>query len=235
MQAYRLSGCAKVDGAVEYILSLLENDVKLLIFAHHKTILDRIEEALMKKKIKSIRIDGDVMMSDRQNRVDQFQNKSDIMAALLSISAAGVGLTLTASSTVVFAEMHWTPAMMLQAEDRAHRIGQKREVRVYRLITTTKIEEDILTKATMKKDLDAKIIQAGMFNDKASDLERQKKLEDLIRKDYEDDDPELDSEIPNDDQINEIIARNPEEYDIFTEMDQKRYKDEKMDERVRMI
>lgn len=124
MQAYRLSGCAKVDGAVEYILSLLENDVKLLIFAHHKTILDRIEEALMKKKIKSIRIDGDVMMSDRQNRVDQFQNKSDIMAALLSISAAGVGLTLTASSTVVFAEMHWTPAMMLQAEDRAHRIGQ---------------------------------------------------------------------------------------------------------------
>lgn len=72
-----------------------------------------------------------------------------------------------------------------QAKDRAHRIGQKREVRVYRLITTTKIEEGILSKATQKKDLDAKIIQAGMFNEKASDYERQKRLEDLIRKDYE--------------------------------------------------
>jgi SNF2 family DNA or RNA helicase len=59
-----------------------------------------------------------------------------------------------------------------QAKDRAHRIGSKREVRVYRLITTTKIEEDIFSKASQKKDLDAKIIQAGMFNEKASDTER---------------------------------------------------------------
>jgi SNF2 family DNA or RNA helicase len=87
-----------------------------------------------------------------------------------------------------------------QAKDRAHRIGQQREVRVYRLITSTKIEEGIFNKATMKKDLDNKIIQAGMFNDKASDMERQKRLEDLIRKDYADDEEgEQESEIPNDD------------------------------------
>lgn len=70
---------------------------------------------------------------------------------------------------------------------------------MYRLITRTEIEEGILSKATLKKDLDAKIIQAGMFNDKASDMERQKRLEDLIRKEYEDDDEsEDDNEIPND-------------------------------------
>ena len=134
MEAYRLTGMAKINGAVEYICSLLENDVKLLIFAHHLLILDRIQENLEKKKIKFIRIDGNVQMGERQNRVDAFQTKSEIMAALLGITAAGVGLTLTASSTVVFAEMHWTPALMLQAEDRAHRIGQESSVNCHYLV-----------------------------------------------------------------------------------------------------
>ena len=106
-----------------------------------------------------------------------------------------------------------------QAKDRAHRIGQQREVRVYRLITSTKIEESMFSKASQKKLLDNKIIQAGMFNDKASDNERQKRLEALIRKDYLDDEEEQETEIPNDDQINEIISRSPEEYEIFTKMD----------------
>ena len=97
-------------------------------------MLDKIQENLEKKRIKFIRIDGNVPMNDRQNRVDSFQTKNDIMAALLGISAAGVGLTLTASSTVVFAEMHWTPALMLQAEDRAHRIGQECSVNCHYLM-----------------------------------------------------------------------------------------------------
>ena len=70
MEAYRLTGMAKINATVEYICSLLENDVKLLIFAHHISVLDRIEEALVKKKTKFIRIDGNVAMGDRQNRVD---------------------------------------------------------------------------------------------------------------------------------------------------------------------
>ena len=74
-------------------------------------------------------------------------------------------------------------------------------MRVYRLITQTKIEEGIFSKASGKKDLDATITQAGMFNDKASDFERQKRLEDLIRKDYVDDEDESsdECEIPTDD------------------------------------
>ena len=87
----------------------------------------------------------------------------------------------------------------------------------------------------MKKDLENKIIQAGMFNTKASDFERQKLLEDLIRKDYMDDEEEQETEIPNDDQINEIISRSPEEYEIFTKMDQERYIQEGKDARLREI
>ena len=74
-----------------------------------------------------------------------------------------------------------------------------------------------------------------MFNDKASDNERQKRLEDLIRKDYIEDEEEQETEIPNDDQINEIISRSPEEYEIFTKMDQERYIQEDKDSRLREI
>ena len=104
-----------------------------------------------------------------------------------------------------------------QAKDRAHRIGQKHEVRVFRLITATKVEEGILSKATYKKGLDDKIIQAGMFNDNASDTDRQKKLEELIRQGNDDDDDEgqTESEVPDFNQINEMLARSPEEFELF--------------------
>jgi|LauGreDrversion4_2_1035121.scaffolds.fasta_scaffold62083_2 hypothetical protein len=77
-----------------------------------------------------------------------------------------------------------------------------------------------------------------MFNDKASDMERQKRLEDLIRKDYaadEDGGEDVESEVLNDDQLNELIARSQEEYEIFTRMDQERYAHENRDARMREI
>ena len=71
------------------------------------------------------------MSKERQNRIEKFQNKSTCRVALLSITSAGVAITLTAASTVYFAELFWTPASLLQAEDRAHRIGQTAEVNIY--------------------------------------------------------------------------------------------------------
>jgi SWI/SNF-related matrix-associated actin-dependent regulator of chromatin subfamily A protein 2/4 len=72
-----------------------------------------------------------------------------------------------------------------------------------------------------------------MFNDKANDNDRQKRLEDLIRKDYMEDEEEQETEIPNDDQINEIISRSPEEYEVFSQMDQERYVQEGKEARIR--
>lgn len=76
------------------------------------------------KGFKYIRIDGTVDDKERQDRVDAFQKDPEIRFAVLSITCAGIGLTLTAATVVVFAEMVWTPALLIQAEDRAHRIGQ---------------------------------------------------------------------------------------------------------------
>ena len=115
-------------------MELLQNDVKMLIFAHHVVVLDGIEAALVEKKVRFMRIDGRVSKEARHESVKQFQEEEGMRVALLSITAAGVGLTLTAASTVVFAELHWTPGMMIQAEDRAHRIGQLSSVNCHYLI-----------------------------------------------------------------------------------------------------
>ena len=98
------------------------------MFAQHHEVLDSIEEFAKKEEINYIRIDGTVKSEIRHSLVEMFQNNEDIKIAILGITAAGVGLTLTAASHVVFAEMHWTPAVLMQAEDRAHRIGQNKNV-----------------------------------------------------------------------------------------------------------
>lgn len=86
---------------------------------------------MRRKKIVFVRITGDTDISEREANVEAFQCDSCIRCALLSITACCTGLTLTAASTIVFAELSWTPSVMLQAEDRAHRIGQVNPVNIY--------------------------------------------------------------------------------------------------------
>jgi SWI/SNF-related matrix-associated actin-dependent regulator 1 of chromatin subfamily A len=124
MKLYVDTGQAKIAAVREYVSDLLECGAKFLIFAHHMPVLDGLEECVKQRKVKYIRIDGRTPSSERQRRVALFQSQSDVRVAVLSITAAGTGLTLTAAQTVVFAELHWTPGVLLQAEDRVHRIGQ---------------------------------------------------------------------------------------------------------------
>ncbi len=85
--------------------------------------MDAIEDFVVKKKIGYIRIDGTVEATKRYEAVRKFQNDPNIMIGVLALTASSQGITLTAATTVVFAEMNWTPGIMVQAEDRAHRIG----------------------------------------------------------------------------------------------------------------
>ncbi|CAA7398605.1 unnamed protein product [Spirodela intermedia] len=138
---YNDSAEAKIPAVIDYLSTVIEADCKFLIFAYHHPMLDAIHKFLLKKKVGCIRIDGSTPSSTRQELVSQFQEKDDIKAAVLSIKAAGFGLTLTAASTVIFSELSWTPGDIIQAEDRAYRIGQVHSVNVYYLLSNETVDD----------------------------------------------------------------------------------------------
>ncbi|KAG0615425.1 hypothetical protein M758_5G040200 [Ceratodon purpureus] len=140
---YTESAAVKLPAVQEYLTTMIDAECKFLVFAHHQSMLDGIEQLFMKKKVGHIRIDGGTPQSARQALVTRFQENDNVSAAVLGIRAAGVGLTLTAASTVIFAEMSWTPGDLVQAEDRAHRIGQANSVNVYYLHAHDTIDDII--------------------------------------------------------------------------------------------
>ncbi|XP_041118108.1 DNA annealing helicase and endonuclease ZRANB3 [Polyodon spathula] len=135
VRMYKQTAIAKAGAVKDYIKMMLENEkLKFLVFAHHLTMLQACTEAVIEAKVRYIRIDGSVPSSERIHLVHQFQNDPDTRVAVLSIQAAGQGLTFTAATHVVFAELYWSPGHMKQAEDRAHRIGQCSSVHIHYLI-----------------------------------------------------------------------------------------------------
>ncbi|KAM9847490.1 TATA-binding protein-associated factor 172 [Aulostomus maculatus] len=120
---------------------------RVLIFCQLKSMLDIVEHDLLKPKLPSVtylRLDGSVQAGLRHSIVSRFNNDPSIDVLLLTTHVGGLGLNLTGADTVVFVEHDWNPMRDLQAMDRAHRIGQKRVVNVYRLITRGTLEEKIM-------------------------------------------------------------------------------------------
>jgi len=120
---------------------------RALIFAQMKTMLDIVENDLFRKHMPSVsylRLDGDVELTKRHGVVTRFNADPTIDVLLLTTHVGGLGLNLTGADTVIFLEHDWNPAKDLQAMDRAHRLGQKRTVNVYRLITRGTLEEKVL-------------------------------------------------------------------------------------------
>jgi len=153
-KVYMLSAEAKVQGVKEYIHYLIDNKCKFLIFAHHQIMLDAIEEEVKKLKVDYIRIDGKVKVDKRQENVNKFQNDETCLVAILSITACYTGITLTKASTVVFSELHMTPAVMIQAEDRAHRIGQEHEcVNIHYLYGPSTLDEVLFKMLNQKQNI----------------------------------------------------------------------------------
>lgn len=220
---------------------LFATDHRVLMFFQMTNVMDIMEDYLRYKEFVFMRLDGSTKADERQAMLKDFNApNSPYKIFLLSTRAGGLGLNLQTADTVIIFDSDWNPHQDLQAQDRAHRIGQTKEVRILRLITADSVEEKILQRAQYKLDMDGKVIQAGKFDQKTSAEEREAILRALFEAeekearaaankeagiansgDEDDEDPIL-----NDDELNEVLARSDEELKIFKKMDEQRRKEE---------
>ncbi|WEW55291.1 TATA-binding protein-associated factor mot1 [Emydomyces testavorans] len=134
---------------------------RALIFCQMKEMLDIVQNDVLKKLLPSVqylRLDGGVEATKRQNIVNQFNTDPSYDVLLLTTSVGGLGLNLTGADTVIFVEHDWNPQKDIQAMDRAHRIGQRKVVNVYRLITRGTLEEKILNLQRFKIDVASTVV-----------------------------------------------------------------------------
>ncbi|RFU25865.1 hypothetical protein B7463_g10473, partial [Scytalidium lignicola] len=134
---------------------------RALIFCQMKEMLDMVQNDVLKKMLPSVqflRMDGSVDASRRQDIVNKFNSDPSYDVLLLTTSVGGLGLNLTGADTVIFVEHDWNPQKDLQAMDRAHRIGQKKVVNVYRLITRGTLEEKIMSLQRFKIDVASTVV-----------------------------------------------------------------------------
>ncbi|KAI4870845.1 hypothetical protein F4820DRAFT_455050 [Hypoxylon rubiginosum] len=134
---------------------------RALIFCQMKEMLDMVQNTVLKSMLPSVsylRLDGSVETNKRQDIVNKFNKDPSYDCLLLTTSVGGLGLNLTGADTVIFVEHDWNPQRDLQAMDRAHRIGQKKVVNVYRLVTRGTLEEKILSLQAFKIDVASTVV-----------------------------------------------------------------------------
>jgi len=142
---------------------LKAEDHRVLIYSQMTRMIDLLEEYMWFRKHTYMRLDGSSKISERRDMVADFQTRSDIFVFLLSTRAGGLGINLTAADTVIFYDSDWNPTVDQQAMDRAHRLGQTRQVTVYRLICKGTIEERILQRAKEKSEIQKMVISGGTY------------------------------------------------------------------------
>lgn len=150
MQKLRqIAAKGKIPAAIEFIQDIMDSGEKLIVFAFLKEVVQEIKNVFPS----AVTIVGDNTSQERQEAVDRFQNDPKCNLIICNYKSAGVGLTLTASSRVAFIEFPWTFADCEQAEDRAHRIGQKDSVNCYYFLGRGTIDEDVWELIQTKKDI----------------------------------------------------------------------------------
>ncbi|KAF8167976.1 SNF2 family DNA-dependent ATPase [Crassisporium funariophilum] len=156
---------AKLSRLDSLLQELKAGDHRVLVYFQMTRMMDLMEEYLIYRQYKYLRLDGSSKLEDRRDMVIDWQTRPDIFVFLLSTRAGGLGINLTAADTVVFYDHDWNPSNDAQAMDRAHRLGQTRQVTVYRLITRGTIDERIVQLARVKKDVQDIVVGNKNFTD----------------------------------------------------------------------
>ena len=154
---------------------------RVLLYFQMTRMIDLMEEYLTYRNYKYCRLDGSTKLEDRRDTVAAFQSDPSIFIFLLSTRAGGLGINLVAADTVIFYDSDWNPTIDSQAMDRAHRLGQTRQVTVYRLITRNTIEERIRKRALQKEEVQRVVItgQSGTgvdFTNRPKETSRSKEM-----------------------------------------------------------
>ncbi|ORZ22517.1 SNF2 family N-terminal domain-domain-containing protein [Absidia repens] len=223
---YRTAG--KFELLDRMLPKLRQTGHRVLIFFQMTQIMSIMEDFLNYRGFAYLRLDGSTKADDRSQLLQIFNAPdSPYFIFLLSTRAGGLGLNLQTADTVIIFDSDWNPHQDLQAQDRAHRIGQTKEVRIFRLISANSIEENILAKANYKLDIDGKVIQAGKFDNRSTDEDREAFLRNLLEDKNDEDGQDSDAEEDLDDEeLNEMLKRSDQELAIFKKIDADRNRTE---------
>lgn len=163
---------AKLD---ELLVDLKKNDHRVLVYFQMTKMMDLMEEYLTFRQHKYIRLDGSSKLDDRRDLVHDWQTKPEIFVFLLSTRAGGLGINLTAADTVIFYDSDWNPTIDSQAMDRAHRLGQTKQVTVYRLLAKGTIEERMRDRAKQKEQVQQVVMEGKSMINKKEEAANKKK------------------------------------------------------------
>lgn len=180
--------CGKLQ-TLDILLNRLKREKhRCLIFTQMTKMLDILELFLNYHGYTYVRLDGTTQIVQRQMLMERFNSDEKIFVFILSTRAGGIGVNLTGADTVIFYDSDWNPTMDAQAQDRCHRIGQTKDVHIYRLISKNTVEENILKKANQKRLLGDLTIDGGSFdvtyfkNNNIRDLfDQNTSLEEIVR------------------------------------------------------
>jgi hypothetical protein len=230
-----LSGSFPYDASEDVVkvcgkFSLLDNILpklkatghRVLIFNQMTKTMNILEDYFRLRNYSFLRLDGNTEAAQRTEYLKLYQEKeSEYFIFILSTRAGGLGLNLQSADTVILFDSDWNPQNDMQAMARSHRIGQKQQVLVLRLITSGTVEEKVLATAHTKLTNEQMVIQAGMFHDHYSDKLSREMVEKVIREEsIEGDEPDENGAGGGADEVSKALARSEEELKIFQQMDE---------------
>lgn len=202
--------CGKLQKLAHLLQDLKDNGHRALIFTQMTKVLDVLEQFLNFHGYLYMRLDGSTKIEDRQILTERFNSDPRVTVFILSSRSGGLGINLTGADTVIFYDSDWNPAMDKQCQDRCHRIGQTRDVHIYRFVSEHTIESNILKKANQKRHLDNVVIQTGDFT---TDYLTKLSVKDMLGSEAPE---ELSDERPllqDDKNLNKLLAQAEDEDD----------------------